>query len=552
MTTRLLLVVARLVARPLTLLGGLTAAVIIVARASARHIGPHPTRADALRFNLLVVGVFGMATLVWAARAVARRTARSGLFGRPRATSQGSAQWGSTRALESPTGFILGRGTSRRHPMVRYTGDAHILTLAPTGAGKGVGCVIPNLLDCPGSALVIDPKGENYAVTAAYRRSIAQRVVALDPFDLVGGDAAFNPIEALEPDALTATDDAAALAEMLVMRDPRASADTVFWSEEAKALLTGLILHVAASETGDRRTLATMWEHLSLPPRGLTQLWTAMAHSTAAGGAVARAAARVRQKGERVRSGILAEAQSHIHFLESPRLAHVMRHSSFDFADLKRDHMTLYVVVPPDRMDSCRRWLRLMVAAALNALMRTPGTAPHRVLFLLDEFPALGPMPPLERAVSLARGYGATCWMLAQDLAQLQALYPTAWSTFVANAGVVQAFGTNDVETATYLSAMLGASTVAVATTSRSRRGGMSALLHGRDTRDAWSTSERGRPLLAPDEIRRQDPHTTLLLMPGVDPMRVTRVDYRHDPEFHGCFAANPMHGEGQWSGVRS
>ena len=550
MTGPLLFIVGRRAARPLVLLVVVTAAVVAGARLCASHAAARPTRTDAERCNLIVVGMAGIALAAWATRAVVYRSVLQGRFG-GRLRSQGSAAWGSSRAHESSTGFILGRGGRRRRRLVRYAGDAHLLTFAPTGAGKGVSCVIPNLLDYPGSAFVIDPKGENYAVTADYRRSVGQRVVALDPFDIVGGDASFNPIEALDPTTAHTIDDAAALTEMLVVREPQASGDTQFWSEEAKAVLAGLILHVAASETGERRTLATVWEHLSLPPRELTKLWTAMGNSTAAAGAVARAAARVRQKGERVRSGILAEAQSHAHFLESPRLAHVMRHSSFDFADLKTTNTTLYLVVPPDRIDTCRRWLRLMVASALAALMRTPGAPTHRVLLLLDEFPALGPMPPLERAVSLARGYGATCWLLAQNLAQVQALYPVGWSTFIANAGVVQVFGTNDVETATYISSMIGQSTVRVNAASRSRRVGLGAMLGGRDVRVSSSAADRSRPLLAPDEVRRLDPGTALLLTPGADPMRVARVDYRTDSHCHGRFTANPMHERAVVAGKR-
>ena len=541
MIGRLVVIAGRVTARAWILLGAAAAAMIVGARIYARRAGHRPTQLAAERVNLMIAALIGILIIVRAVRA-AGRSGVGGRFRRRVPTSQGSAKWGSTTPLESGMGFILGRRAGRRRPLVRYAGDAHLLTLAPTGAGKGVSCVIPSLLDYPGSALVIDPKGENYAVTAQYRRSIGHRVIALDPFDIIGGDDAFNPIEALDPEGPTAIEDAAGLAEMLVVREPRASGDTLFWSEEAKALLAGLALHVAASEAGERRTLSTVWEHLSLPPRALTQLWLTMGRSSAAGGAVARAAARVRQKGERVRSGILAEAQSHTHFLDSPRLARAMHHSSFEFADLKRARTTLYLAVPPDRMDSCRRWLRLIVASALNALTRVPGAPAARVLFLLDEFPALGPMPPLERAVSLVRGYGATCWLLAQNLAQIQALYPVAWSTFIANAGVVQAFGTNDLETATYLSAMLGASTTLVRTAGRSRRAGVGAMVRGRETRDSWTASERGRPLLSPDEVRRQDSATALLLHPGADPVRVARVDYRTDPHFRGRFAENPMH----------
>jgi type IV secretion system protein VirD4 len=539
MTARALYLIARLFGRPLALVALLSAAIIAAARIYARHLPGPPTVADAHRFNLIVAGILATAATVWLIRRASRWFAfLSPLRSHP--TSQGSARWGSTRRLESPHGFIVGRGGRWHWPLLRYTGDAHILTLAPTGAGKGVSCVIPALLDYPGSMLVIDPKGENYAVTADYRRSIGHEVVALDPFGLVGGTGSFNPMESLDVSDPACIDEAAALAEMLVVRDPRASADTMFWSEEAKALITGLILLVA--ESGGMHTMTTLWEILSVSPRDLTKLWRMMSASTGAGGAIQRAGDRVLQKADRVRSSVIAEAQSHMHFLESTRLADVMSSSSFSFSDLKTRRTTIYLIVPPDRLDVCRRWLRLMVASAIDALIRTRGLPPHRVLFLLDEFPALGPMPPLERAVSLARGYGGTCWLLAQDLSQLRALYPVSWSSFIANAGVLQAFGTSDLETATYLSAMIGTATARVPGTSRSERTGAGALLHGRDARTSWSEAEHARPLLSPGEVRGLDPDSALLLMPGADPLRVTRPDYRHDLEFRRRFAPNPMH----------
>ncbi len=535
--------------RPFVALCTISLAAIGTARLYVRYVDHHPSEQAEIAINVLIGGLCLLALVYRIARPILEDMALARLT-RSTPTSQGSARWGEgasgsggdNREVRGNAGFVLGRADNGRGPIVRYRGDAHLLTIAPTGAGKGVGCVIPNLLCYSGSVLVTDPKGENFAVTSERRRAMGQRVMALDPFGLVGGRACFNPLSELDPTGRDLVDDAAALTEMLVVREPRESGDTVFWSEEAKGLLTGLILHAVTAEPPARRTLSTVWEYLTLPPRGLTQLWNAMGKSTAAGSAVARGAAQVRQKGDRVRSGILAQAQSQMHFLESARLAHVMHRSTFSFEELKSDRVSLYLVLPPDRIDACRRWLRLLVGSALRALMQDRSAPTERVLFLLDEFPALGALPPLERAVSLARGYSITCWLLAQDLAQIQTLYPSAWPSFVANAGVVQAFGANDVETASYLSAMLGATTVRVPNVSRSRVADRGLFGPRGETRESWGHSERGRPLLTPDEIRRLDPGTALLLRPGADPERVGRIDYRRDPDFRGMYKANPMH----------
>lgn len=537
--------IVRLVARALAWLALITLPIIAAARLYHHFINPTPSPAATLGFNLAAsIGLLGALSVWLAAR---RSPAEPPVDRLPPSTALGSARWATGQLASPPTGLLIGRRHGHRHgALLRYGGDAHVLTLAPTGAGKGIGCVIPNLLTYRGSVLVTDPKGENYRVTARQRRELGHRVLALDPFGLVGGTASFNPLDHLDPEASGAADDAAALAELILVREPRESGDSVFWSEEAKALLTGLILHAASDPDRSHRTLRTVWELLSLPPRAMTQLWTAMAQSTAARGAVARAAARMRQKGDRIRSGILAQAQSRMHFLESPHIARALERSTFSFRELTTSRLSLYLVLPPERMDSCRRWLRLLVGCALNAVisarMRRADVGAERVLLLLDEFPALGAMPPLERAVALARGYGVTCWMLAQDVAQLRALYPTAWPTFVANAGVVQAFGTNDVETATYLSEMLGTATVRTTTTTRSV-GAPRHFFDRAECRDSWTIGEHARPLLSPDEVRRLESGMSLLLMPGVDPVRAARLDYRCDREFVGLFDENPLEG---------
>ena len=161
--------------------------------------------------------------------------------------SHGTAAWGDADALQrAEHGLVLGRAARRGKrrarnqpagPLLRYDGPGHVLTVAPTRAGKGVGAVVPNLLDHPGPVFVTDPKGENLALTALYRaRALGHDVVALDPFGLaprrlglseaVGGTGTIQ-LGALQPPrprpdaalARTPSDDAAMIADMLVVSD---------------------------------------------------------------------------------------------------------------------------------------------------------------------------------------------------------------------------------------------------------------------------------------------------------------------------------------------
>src|SRR5206468_5892151 len=135
--------------------------------------------------------------------------------------SHGSARWGTGEALAGERGLLLGRSG---HHVLRLDGQGHVLTVAPTRSGKGVSCVIPNLLDYPGSVLVTDPKGENYAVTARWRREeLKTPVLAFDPFGVAEGDAAatYNPLDLIDAGSAEAVDDARLIADMLVLPGAR-------------------------------------------------------------------------------------------------------------------------------------------------------------------------------------------------------------------------------------------------------------------------------------------------------------------------------------------
>ena len=452
-------------------------------------------------------------------------------------SSHGSAQWGTGESLRAARGLILGR---HGHHLLRFADEGHVLTVAPTRSGKGVSCVIPNLLDHPGSVLVTDPKGENYAVTARWRRETGQRVHAFDPFLIVGGDAALNPLDLVDSESPEAGDDARMLADMIVLQEGRAG-EQVFWNEEARAVLTGLILHVAASAPPELRNLAYIRQLLTLAPAPFASLLKEMSESDAAGGLVARAAARILQKADRERSGVISTAQSHTHFLDSPRMTRVMRQSTMDLAVLKREPASVYLVLPTDRLDAYARWLRIMIACALLAIARDRGQPKERVLFLLDEFAHLGKMHPVLRDIGLAGGFGVAFWLIVQDLSQLKSTYGEAWPTFLANADVLQAFGTNDWETAEHLSKLTGDATIHVASENQSQgisRGKQSQ----RQQSMALTTAEKGRRLLLPDEVRRLERDAELLFVKAEAPILAERVSYLRDQPFMSRAERNPLY----------
>ncbi|MGN6421949.1 MAG: type IV secretory system conjugative DNA transfer family protein [Asticcacaulis sp.] len=424
----------------------------------------------------------------------------------------------------SGSGLVIGR-EQKSGRLLRYDGPAHLLTMAPTRSGKGVGTVIPNLLCLDRSILCIDPKGENVQVTAQVRKRFG-RVLVLDPFGVTAEPcASYNPLAALDAGSIDVAEDAAVIAEALVYDDPHAQGEA-HWNEEAKALIAGMILHIVSCEEAEDRNLGRLREYLTLSSDHMLTLLSEMQSSKACNGLVARAANRQLGKSDREATGVLSSAQRHTHFLDSPRMASVLSRSDFSFGDLKDGVCTVYLVLPPDRMEAYARWLRLMVTQSLNAMARTPRTSQKPVLFLLDEFAALGHLAPVERAFGLMAGYGVQLWAILQDVHQLKATYARHAGTFLSNAGVLQVFGVNDHDSARLVSDLLGQATVVFSAMSRN--------LDSNDSGISWSDQHIGRPLLTPDEVRNLPETTQLLFLNGMRPVVARKIRYFEEREFVG------------------
>jgi type IV secretion system protein VirD4 len=330
-----------------------------------------------------------------------------------------------------------------------YTGDGHLITLAPTRSGKGRGAIVPNLLLYPGPVVVFDPKGELYRVTARRRREMGQRVVKLDPCRLLGNDTdALNPFDVFGLDNADLETDAQMLAEWLSQGN-RGSKEP-FWDLHGSALHSALIAHIAESAPVEERNLGSVRKLLMgddvvyqlavlLDTKGKTM--NAMSHDEIAA---------FLQTADVTRSGMLATALSYIKPFLSPRMAAVLANSTFDLKDVVNGApLSVYMVLPPDKVKSHKALLKMWVGTFLKALTSRKHIPELRTLLLLDECAQLEHFPLLETVVTLCAGYGVQCWTFWQDMAQLKTCYPTSWETILNNCAVLQTFGIRNRHMAT-------------------------------------------------------------------------------------------------------
>jgi len=393
--------------------------------------------------------------------------------------------------------------------------DRPLLTIAPTGAGKGVSALIPAALTWPGSLVVVDVKGELLAVTAGARLAMGQRVAALLPFGLPwplpeGVErAGLNPLDMIDPDSADAPSQAQAMATAMV---PQTSLrEDSFWNGRAASILAGLALWLRRYAPTEEQTLRRLRSLICRSPSDIREIVGAM-----------KVADEQEQDRELPCQVIGDTAMTIEQLAEADKTyACVMQTADCGLASLATaalqpslittpgllealvagEPVTLYLVMPPNRLASHAALPRLWLSLITQRLTERRARPPVPTLLLVDEAAQIGRVEALSTAYSLMRGYGLKPWMFFQSEAQMHSSYGTDATVLMENTGILQIFG-----------AMTPALAQAI---SRATGTGV----------DPWA--------LGPDD--------QVLCIAGQRPQIAMRLDYRRCPDLRARAAPNPF-----------
>jgi len=438
----------------------------------------------------------------------------------------GSARWATVQEIRNAgllgsDGVMLGcfgRG------YLRHDGPEHVLCFAPTRSGKGVGLVVPTLLTWPASAIVHDIKGENWRLTPGWRARFG-RTLLFDPTN--AESAAYNPLlEVRRGDAEVR--DVQNVADILV--DPEGALERRnHWEKTSHSLLVGAILHVLYAEAD--KTLAGVANFLSDPRRPIAMTLRSMMTTPHLGDrphpVVASAARELLNKSENERSGVLSTAMSFLGLYRDPVVAKVTRRCDWRIADLVEDEepATLYLVVPPSDICRTKPLVRLVlnqIGRRLTEELEARGRR-HRLLLMLDEFPALGRLDFFETALAFMAGYGLKPFLIAQSLNQIEKAYGPN-NSILDNCHVRVCFATNDERTAKRVSDALG-----IATELRAMKNYAGHRLSPWLGHLMVSRQETSRPLLTTGEVMQLPPTDELVLVSACHPIRAKKAQYYED-----------------------
>jgi type IV secretory pathway TraG/TraD family ATPase VirD4 len=407
------------------------------------------------------------------------------------------------------------------------TPESHTLIVARTRTGKGTSVIVPTLLLYDSSIFVIDPKGENAAITARYRRDqLGHQVHIVNPWHVLPAHfqkqgfpafATYNPLDVLDRNDPNVVSVAGALATNLCGVE---SPSEPHWRENAIAMITGILLWIV-DQPGQPKTLAHLADLISGGAEGRDlrkSIFPQMIASSAFDGAMRLMVARFLQMGDKEYGSVYSNAATQLQFLADPRVKAATMQSSFRSSDIVKGKTTIYIIIPDNQMQRQATWLRLMLGAVSEAYKRyDPAASGHRGMLLIDEFPVLGRVDTVVSDLGIVSGKGLDITLVVQDQSQLKARYGQDQTDVILSQCAWRWYcNIGDHGTAEYISNTLGQMTVrTVSETISDGEGGTSRNI-----------GETGRRLLFPDEIMALGNKVAFAFNPDGRPYYLTPLPY--------------------------
>jgi type IV secretion system protein VirD4 len=424
----------------------------------------------------------------------------------------GTAHWMSSSDIKK-TGlfqqkegvYIGGFEDGSKLEYLKHNGPEHILAFAPTRSGKGIGLVLPTLLDWRESVIVLDIKGENWALTAGWREQYSNnRVLKFDPTASNGMSVKFNPLEEIRIGTEYEIGDVQNISIMIVDTEGKGLRD--YWEKSSFSFISGLILYTiyrANQENNDYPNLSDVYEVLNQDDiRDLLDEMVKSSHRL-----ISLVGREMLNKASEELSGVVGSASSALNLYVDPIISNNTSMSELKINDLMNETktMSLYLVLKPSDKNRIMPLIRLIINQLLRRLLedlefkegKVIKTYKHRMLLMLDEFTSLGKLSVFQESLAFMAGYGIKAYIIVQDVSQLYEAYGKDES-IMSNCHVRIAYAPNKVETAELLSKMTGTTTVVKSYTTTS--GDRISVMLGQVTE---SLQEISRPLLTIDECMR-------------------------------------------------
>jgi len=424
--------------------------------------------------------------------------------------------------LFGDAGIILGRWGRRYLILGRQLAA---IIIAPPRSGKGAGLVQPNALSWSGSLIVNDVRRECYRITAGYR-SLFSKVYLFDPLSSMGVTAQWNPIS-----THYVSDDpplrVSALQKIANQLSPDPATGDPFWPASCRDLFLGLGLYVIETAALPRTMGEMVRQIMHGEDDSVSNHWRQIINDRDdAGQPLSSTCKRMLYDfialSPQTQSSVRKTFTAKLQLWTNPLIDAATSRDSFDFHDLRRKRLSIYLGVNPGDLDRLSLLMNLFFTQMLDANMDTmpedDPTIKHELLPIMDEFAALGRMPIIENSIQLMGGYGIRPLLIAHSIPQLRSVYgPDHTKNIIACCGARVVYAPNDSDYAIDISRELGTFTTDSVSHSRPARGIQPGTI-GR--------SKVARALLNPQEVRMMGINNEIVFIEHCPPIFCRKIWY--------------------------
>jgi type IV secretion system protein VirD4 len=436
----------------------------------------------------------------------------------------GDARWASEKdikkaGLRAKKGLMLGQD---KKGYFIASGFQHALLFAPTGSGKGVGFVIPNLLFWEESVIVHDIKLENFDLTSGWRKKRKQKVYLWAPADPDGHTHCYNPLDWISNKPGQMVDDVQKIANLILP-------EKEFWQNEARSLFVGVVLYLLAVPEKTKsfgevvRTMRSddVVYNLAVVLDTIGKYIHPVAYMNIAA---------FLQKADKERSGVISTMNSGLELWANPLIDTATATSDFNIQNFKKERTTVYVGLTPDNIKRLEPLMQVFYQQATEFLTRkipNKKEEPYGVLFMMDEFPTLGKMEQFKTGIAYFRGYNVRLFLIIQDTEQLKGTYEEAgMNSFLSNSTYRVTFAANNMETANLISQLCGNKTVEQTSQNKPK------FLDFNPASRSLHVSEVQRALLLPQEVILLPRDEQIVLIESFPPIKSKKIKYFDDRFF--------------------
>ncbi|WP_395377999.1 type IV secretory system conjugative DNA transfer family protein [Marinicella sp. W31] len=432
----------------------------------------------------------------------------------------GNARWAnwleimSYGYLEKKGGLILGQAKGR---LLRSIGPKHLSLSAEPRSGKTVSCVIPNLLSWNKSSVAVDIKGELTEITSGYRSQF-QDVYLFNPLGEKNDSHCINVFDHLAKDEYEALTQIQTIAHQFI---PDVSGKEGIWFSGARNIFIGTALFLR--ETGQHLSFGSIYQWVNEGDCRYRMYCALLQFSELSKPCKTAFKKHINAEPTKVAPGFLSEFNTRMEPFSNPKIAAATDKSDFDFKDLRTGNMSVYLICMPNHIGVLGRLLGIIIEQMLYAITSRIPTKDEKgsVLFMLDEFTALGKLNQVRKGAAFLGGYGIRMAMIFQNQHQVFSTYGRdEGNELLALAQERIVFATSEQDDAEKYSRELG--NLTVKRSSRSYSGGHLSR----------SISDAGKPLMTPDEIRRLSKKKQIIFGTNQRPIKCKKIIYYKDRRF--------------------